>query len=129
MTTFAKLAGVLLFSGLALVRGAAPVAAGEQAVTRVAPLGGITLTVGSKRAIGYFTNDDKSCNLTLMLADAYTEGAIPSEPVRVNLAVRAGASARVETFESRALSFACSADATSMTIQPVERVAYNAVAR
>ena len=73
MTTSAKLASVVLFSSLAFASGSAPVWA-EDAGYRVAPQQGITLTVGSKRAISYYTtNADKACNLTLLLADAYSD--------------------------------------------------------
>lgn len=131
MTNSAKIAGVLLFSGLALVRGAAAVSAGEAASFTVAPSKGIALTVGAKRAIGYYVADaGKACNLTLMLADSYNETAKEqSEAIRVNVKIDAGSSARVETFQSHALQFSCAADASSLTVLPVERVAYNASAK
>ena len=130
MTTSAKLAGVVLFSSLALLRGAAPVSADDAAGYRVTPLKGITLTVGSKRAVSYYTvNADKACNLTLLLADAYSEtDKATSEPIRVNLTVREGTSARVDSLGG-SLVFACASGATAMTIQPIERVAYNAAAK
>ena len=90
MTTSAKLSGVVLFSGLAFASGSAGVSAEEAASCHVAPLQGITLTVGSKRAVSYYTaNAEKACNLTLLLADSYSEAdKTASEPVRVNLTVR-----------------------------------------
>ncbi len=129
MTTFAKISAAALIAGFALVPSAAPLMAGSPTSTKVEPYHGVTLKVGSKTAVGYFANNEKACNLTLMLADAYADRQAPSEAVRVNLTVRAGNSANVETFESDALSFACAADATSMTIQPIKRVAYNAAAK
>ena len=67
MTTSAKLSGVVLFSGLAFASGSAGVSAEEAASCHVAPLQGITLTVGSKRAVSYYTaNAEKACNLTLL---------------------------------------------------------------
>ena len=128
MTTSAKLASVVLFSSLAFASGSAPVSA-EDAGYRVAPQQGITLTVGSKRAISYYTtNADKACNLTLLLADAYSDAdkTAASEPVRVNLTVREGTSARVDSLEG-SLAFACAPAATAMTIQPMQHVAYSAV--
>jgi len=129
MTTFAKIASVVLFSGLTLAHGAATALAGDAASVRVGPLKGITLTVGSKRAVSYYTtNADKACNLTVLLADSYVDGdKAASEPVRVNLTVREGTSARVDALDG-SLAFACAAGAASMTIQPIERVAF-AVAR
>ena len=125
MTTSAKLAGAMLLTSLALLPGAS-VSAGETAAYHVAPLKGITLAVGSKRAVGYYTNADSACHLTLMLADAYTgTEKVVSEPVRVNLTVREGTSARVDALEG-SLAFQCASGATAMTIRPIERVAYNA---
>jgi hypothetical protein len=130
MTTSAKLASVLLFSSLAFASGSAPVLAGDQTSYHVAPLEGITLTVGSKRAVSYYTADaNKACNLTLLLADAYSDDAkATSEPVRVNLTVHAGTSARVDSLEG-SLAFGCAPSATAMTIQPMQRTAYNAAAK
>jgi hypothetical protein len=127
--TSAKLTGVVLLSSLALLRGADVSSAGEAAAYRVAPLKGITLAVGSKRAVGYYTSADNACNLTLMLADAYSEAdKTVSEPVRINLTVREGASAQVDALEG-SLAFACASGASLMMIQPIQRVAYNAAAK
>ena len=129
MTKFAKIAGVVLFSSLAVAQSAAPVSAEGAAAYRVAPFKGITLAVGTKRAIGYYAAAGNACNLTLLLADAYTDSDKPaSEPVRVNLTVREGTSARVDALEG-SLAFSCATGATAMTIQPIERVAYNAAAK
>jgi hypothetical protein len=129
MTISAKLASVVLLSSLALLPGAASAPAGEAAAYHVAPLKGITLAVGSKRAVGYYTSADNACHLTLMLADPYsgTEKAA-SEPVRVNLSVREGALASVDALEG-SLAFQCAPGATAMMIQLVQRVAYNAAAK
>ncbi|RUP10802.1 hypothetical protein [Hyphomicrobium sp.] len=129
MTRFAKLSGVVLLSSLAVLPGARVSSADEAAVHQVAPLKGITLAVGPKRAIGYYTNTDNACNLTLMLADSYTEAEkAASEPVRIKLTVREGTSANVDALEG-SLSFACAKGASTMIIQPIQRVAYNAVAK
>lgn len=129
MTTSAKLASVVLFSGLALLSGAAGASAGEAAAYHVKPLKGITFAVGSKRAVGYYTNADNACKLTLMLSDAYSgDEKSVSEPVRVNLSVREGTSASVDALEG-SLVFQCASGATAMTIQPIQRIAYNAAAK
>jgi hypothetical protein len=129
MTTSAKLATGVLLSSLALLPGAASVPAGEAAAYHVAPLNGINLTVGSKRAVGYYTSAGNACHLTLMLADPYsgTEKAAFA-PVRVNLTVRERTSASVDALEG-SLAFHCAPGATEMTMQLVQRVAYNAVAK
>lgn len=130
MTSFAKIASVLLFSGLAVAHGAVPASSGNAALRNVEPLKGITLTVGSKRAVGYFVSNNNVCTLTLMLADKFYEGADPtSEPVRFNTSVPAGTSTLVETVAGHSLAFSCESGATSMTVQPVERLAYVAPAK
>ena len=88
------------------------------------------MKVGSKRAVSYYTaNADKACNLTLLLADTYSDAnKTVSEPVRVNLTVREGTSARVDSLDG-SLAFACSPAATTMTIQPMQHIAYSAVAK
>lgn len=129
MTRFAKLSGVVLLSSLAVLHGARVSSADETTALHVAPLKGITLAVGPKRAVGYYSSADNACNLTLMLADSYTEAdKAASEPVRIKLIVREGTSAKVDALEG-SLSFACAKGASSMIIQPVQQVAYNAVAK
>lgn len=129
MTTFAKLASVAIISGLAVLSGAAGASAGEPAAYHVKPLKGITFSVGSKRAVGYYTSDDHACRLTLMLSDTYTgDEKSFSEPVRVNLTIGEGASGSVDSLEGSAV-FRCAPGATAMTMQLVQRVAYNAAAK
>ena len=129
MTTFAKLASITLISALAMLSGAAGASAGEPAAYHVKPLKGITFSVGSKRAVGYYTSDDHVCRLTLMLSDAYTGNEKSfSEPVRVNLTIGEGASGSVDALEGSAV-FRCAPGATAMTMQLVQRVAYNAAAK
>lgn len=126
MTRSAKLSGVVLLSSLALLHGARVSSADEAAAYHVAPLKGVTLAVGPKRAVGYYTSADNACHLTLMLADSYTDADKPvSEPVRINLTVREGTSARVDALEG-SLAFACAPGASTMVIQPVRQLAYNA---
>jgi hypothetical protein len=130
MTTISKFSGVVLAAGLAIAHGAVPANSGSARELRVAPLKGITLSVGSKRAIGYFAANSGACDLTLHIADAYSDDvAVPTKPVRVSVAVVAGTSARVDTADGPALALSCSADATVMTLQPVERMAYAANAK
>lgn len=56
MTLSAKLTGIVLLSGLALLPGANVSSADEATGYRVEPLKGITLAVGQKRAVGYYKN-------------------------------------------------------------------------
>ena len=129
MTTSAKLSGVVLFSGLDFAGGSAGVSAEEAASCHVAPLQGITLTVGSKRAVSYYTaNAEKACNLTLLLPIRKRTRLLQSRSGSICLTVREGTSARVDSLEG-SLSFACAPAATAMIIQPIQRVAYTATAK
>ncbi len=130
MTSMSKLASVLLFSGLAVAHGAAPVSAGGATALHVAPLKGITLSVGPKRAIGYYAAAEGACNLTLMIADAYSDGRdVATEPVRVNTVIRAGTTTQIDTLAGKSLAFSCATGAITMTVQPVDRMAYAATAK
>ena len=64
-----------------------------------------------------------------MLSDAYTgsEKSVPA-PVRVNLTVGEGASGSVDALDGSVV-FRCAPGATAMTMQLVQRVAYNAAAK
>lgn len=130
MTSHAKAIIAAGFAGLALIKGAAPVwADGANAAAEFRPLSAISLTVGEKRAIGYFFANAGSCDLTLFLADAFLESAEqPSQPVRVKITIGAGNTASVDSAAGKALAFVCSSNATTMSVQPVNRIAYIAPA-
>ncbi len=124
MATTSKAIIAAAFAGLALAKGALAVSA-EGAAAAFGPRSAISLTVGEKRAIGYFIANPGSCDLTLFLADAFSEEAAePSAPVRVNIAVGAGKTAFVDSTAGKAVAFVCSSNATTMSVQPVKRVAY-----
>lgn len=125
MKTIAKISTALVLSVLAIAHGAYPVGA-EQRGLRVKPLNGIALTVGPKRAIGYYVARDGICNLTLMIADAYSDDAAigKAEPVRVTASIPEMTTASIETMAGSALAFGCGEGAATMRVQPVERLAY-----
>lgn len=130
MTSFAKLAAILALSGLAVPHPSASAQADEFVVKRVTPFKAIDLSAGTKRAIGYYVASAGSCELTLQLADSFSDYAnTVSEPVRVDVSVREGTSARVDSLAGPSLQFTCASGAGSMTINPVERTAYIAPAK
>lgn len=131
MTSLTKLSLAATFVGLALIKGAAPVSADSAPSLKVfAPAKGISLTVGPKRAIGYFTANNGHCDLTVMIADGYSDAVLPgSKPVRINTSVLAGSATRIETLEGPALQFACADGAMTMSVQPIDRLAYAAPAK
>ena len=119
-----KKSALLGFVSLALAHGALRVSAGNAART-IGPAKGITLLVGTKRAVSYFVADGDTCNLTVMLSDTYfdTDPVVPSA-VRVNVSVGAGTSSRVDTADGPSLTFFCAPGAKSMKVETSERTAY-----
>jgi len=86
---------------------------------------GAALDVGSKHIVSYFTSESGICNVTLMIgtrADAEGEGATIG--TRVKFAVPSGTTARTDTAEGKSLEIACKSGASSMSIRPVELMAY-----
>jgi hypothetical protein len=66
-------------------------------VPLLTPGKGVSFNVGSKRAVGYFLNDNGTCKVTVVLAEATGDGATPAPPAtRVNVSVAPGKSARID---------------------------------
>jgi hypothetical protein len=60
---------------------------------------------------------------------ANEEGDNSSLGARLRIVIDAGKSARIETAESRSLEFACAADASALSVTPLDVVAYSAPKR
>ena len=71
MTSLKNRIALASFAILGLAHGALPVAAGDRTSIRVAPLKGISVTAGTKQAIGYYVAEKGACNLTLMLSEIF----------------------------------------------------------
>jgi hypothetical protein len=111
-------------AGLALVAGTNSQAFAEEG-QYVRPAHGLMLDVGSKHTVSYFLTDGSKCNLTLMIGEkANDEGENSSVGARVNVAVEAGKSARIETAEGKSLEFACAGGAGAMSVRALDVVAY-----
>lgn len=130
MKTIANVVAVLSVAGLGLVQGPASVSAAETETVIVKPFKAINLSSGTKRAIGYYVADAGGCQLTLQIADKYSDYANSvSDPVRINVAVREGTSARVDSMVGPSLDFSCAMGAGQLSIQTVEKTAYAAPAK
>lgn len=130
MTTFAKFAAVLGVAGLSVGFGHSPASSADTGLLIVKPYKAINLASGTKRAIGYYIADAGACQLTLQLADKYSDYAnTVSEPVRINMTVREGSSARINSLVGPSLDFKCAVGAGSMSVKPVEHTAYFAGAK
>lgn len=130
MTNLRKHLVTVAFAALAVSHGAAPAGAANRSSLRVEPAKGISLDVGSKHAVAYFLAANGGCNLTLMLSDVFTEDdqSIPSA-ARVNVAIGAGTTARIDTVDGPSLAFQCTPGAAAMSVETVDRVAYEPMQR
>lgn len=85
---------------------------------------GVSFNVGSKRAVGYFLNDNGTCKVTVVLAEATGDGATPAPPAtRVNVSVAPGKSAPIDA-GGKALEFVCRASAATMTVRALEETEF-----
>jgi hypothetical protein len=125
MTFSTKTIATLAFAAMAASHGAAPVRAGDTSIS-VGPAKGITMLVGTKRAVGYYVADAGACDLTLLVAEKFLneDTSIPTA-TRVRSVIGAGTTAHVETIDGASLAFTCATGAKSMTIEKYDRVAYH----
>ena len=127
MTSTRNFIATTAFAALSLAHGALPVRATESNSFSVTPIKGISLVLGSKRAIGYYTAENGACNLTLMLQEIpVTDEDLKSSAVRVNMTIGAGTSSSLDTAEGPSVAFKCQPGAASLTFETIHRFAYDA---
>lgn len=127
MKVVSSRSAILAIAALGLVKGAMPVSAGERDTTRIAPLKGVSLDLGSKNAVAYFVQENGTCSVTVTMAEAFPLN--PAEfptGTRVTMNVAPGTSSRIDTAEGTALNMACATGASSLTLHTFERTAYSA---
>ena len=83
------------------------------------PLQGLSFHTGSKDAVAYFLNENRTCKLVLTMVD----GAY--RPTRFEAAIAAGEATRYALAEGKTLEFACQSDAQTMKINSLATVATN----
>jgi hypothetical protein len=92
------------------------------------PIEGILFNVGTKHGVGYFYAEEKHCKLVLTVTDEPDSDAVQTfAAVRHEANVQAGSPTRYDLSEGKFLEFTCAADAQTMTMKQVERVANGAV--
>ena len=124
-TKFASLALI----ALALSQGAQPVGAGG-AEKRVEQAKAISLILGTKRAIGYYMAENNACAATLLISEAFLDDNFDGPTAtRVNMTIHSGTTSSVDTVDGRTLEMSCGKNAKFMTVQTVDRVAYDAQPR
>ena len=82
------------------------------------PTQGMTYTLGSKRAIGYFVNQDGVCQLTLMIAEAVDPDlAQPPSAARMTVSMMPGQSMALGSAEGESMVATCGADGKTIEIK------------
>ena len=124
-STSALVAVSSLLSLQAIVMSGAAFGAEPQGKRVVMQAHGAAMDVGSKHIVSYFTADNGVCNVTMLIGNkANGDGEGSSIGTRVKFAVPAGMSARTDTAEGKSLEIACTSGASTMSIRPVDLLAY-----
>lgn len=91
------------------------------------PLHGISFDVGTKRAASYYLNENGSCKLVLTLAAEpnWNDDVQSHTAIRFEAAIPAGKATHYNSDEGRVLEFTCHDGARTMTVRPVEQVAFD----
>jgi hypothetical protein len=93
------------------------------------PLHGISLHVGSKHAVGYFSPEAGVCELTLVVGEEPVGDAIlVTTPARFRASVKAGQHVRFDTGEGKELAFYCGPAAAAMSVETMQQTAYTPAA-
>jgi len=111
----------LAAAALALGASAFGASAGETASMHVLkPMQGVSLDMGTKKVAAYYLANDKTCDLTVTIADLPdADGNVSGGSTRITMPVAVGSKARVYTAEGRALEASCSLAANIVTLRPL----------
>jgi len=92
------------------------------------PLAAVSFDAGQKHVLSYFVGGEGACRLTVIIFDAPSldEATPATATTRLIVPISSGKSANLDTAVAKTLRFACSADATAMTVTAHERVAARA---
>ena len=125
MATIAAAVGALsVFAAQAM-----PGANGEDTQIVMNPGQGLPLDVGGKRVVSYYTQEDKSCGLTIVLAESEMGGMANGgtegpHGTRITTAVIPGKSFRIDGDFNRAAEFLCGPDGRKMNARIYTREGY-----
>ncbi len=126
MTAITRSVGFAAGLALSALVGAG-VALADANNTTFKPLHGVSLHLGSKHAIGYYVQAENVCQLTLVVGEEPVgEDILAVTPARFSAAIEPGRSARFDTGSGTVLEFGCAPAAASMTVEPLNQVAYSA---
>ena len=122
------IATVLLVSSICPVATGSLLADDLSAGRAFKPLEGVFFNAGAKHAVGYFDSEAKSCKLVLTIADEPSGDADQTFTVaRHEAHVQAGRLTRYNLSDGKIFEFTCAADAQTMTMKQIERIATGAV--
>ena len=118
-------AGAALLSLSVMASSATAIGAEPNAKLVVMQAHGAALDAGSKHIVSYFLANKGVCDVTLLIGDkANSEGDGGSIGTRVKFSVPSGMTARTDTAEGKSLEIGCTSGASSMSIRPVDLLAY-----
>ena len=91
------------------------------------PMHAVSADFGQRHFISYFMSADRHCDLTVVSATRMGEGdkTAPDDIQRLRLVVDPASYARIDTPNGGALQFACSSDASRMTMTALHQLADN----
>ena len=114
----------IAFAGISAMAGPSTTRADPASPLTMQPLQGVSFDIGTKRAVSYFLSDDDTCKLTLMLAEvAHDDEVNGPTAARLTIAVEVGKAAHLDV-EGKSLEFKCQAGAQAMSIEVLNRAAY-----
>ncbi len=89
------------------------------------PCRGVSFDIGGKHAVGYFVTASKSCQLTVVVADALSgEPGKDSPGTRFVLPVSAGKSFKLDASAGQSAEFFCGLGAARMIARVYDRAPY-----
>ena len=81
------------------------------------PVQSISYPLGSKQAIGYFTRESGSCQVTMVVAEIVDpEVATPTSAARLRLSLRPGQAAGLDSEEGDAIDMTCGEAAETLIV-------------
>lgn len=86
--------------------------------------------IGGKRIVGYYTQDNKTCGITVVLATSEMGGMANGgtdgpQGIRITSAVNPGKTLKIDGDFNRSAEFACGADGAKMTARVFTREPYS----
>ena len=124
------LAAISIFASVAIAQGAetTPHAARLAAVHSFKPIEGFNHVIGATRYVGYFTQRDGGCAVTVITAGA-EDTALVVPPKRMELVIPAADRTEIEAEGGRALAIGCTVDADQIKLVTLEPLPMRAASR